>query len=167
MAREKIEFYGEYLSMFAISKKIGISRETLNKYYIDTGSIYEAEKICRKIIQDKQDSLVEYEGEMLAIETIAKREGLKDAKTLKKYYEQTGDIYKAIEKCNESKFEYYNEKLTMDAIARKEGVKRDTLEVHYARTGNIYEAVSYCLKLKEQRQEAMKNAGVEYYSIGR
>lgn len=155
MAREKIEFYGEYLSMFAISKKIGISRETLNKYYIDTGSIYEAEKICRKIIQDKQDSLVEYEGEMLAIETIAKREGLKDAKTLKKYYEQTGDIYKAIEKCNESKFEYYNEKLTMDAIARKEGVKRDTLEVHYARTGNIYEAVSYCLKLKEQRQEAM------------
>lgn len=43
---------------------------------------------------------------MLAIQTIAKREGLKDAKTLKKYYEQTGNIYEAIEKYNKVRIEY-------------------------------------------------------------
>ena len=35
MLNEKIEFYGEKLSMLAIAKKIGITRETLNKYYIN------------------------------------------------------------------------------------------------------------------------------------
>lgn len=154
MLGEKIDFYGEMLSMLAIAKRIGITRETLNKYYISTGNIYEAEKICRKIVQDKQESLVEYKGERLAIETIAKREGLKDAKTLKKYYDQTGDIYKAIEKYNESKIEYYGEKLTIDAIAKREGLKRDTLEKHYNRTGDIYEAVAYCQNLKKEREEA-------------
>ena len=71
-----------------------------------TGNIYEAEKICRDILEQKKGSLVEYNGEMLAIQTIAKREGLKDAKTLKKYYEQTGNIYEAIEKYNKVRIEY-------------------------------------------------------------
>ena len=34
MLGEKIEFYGEQLSILAISKKIGITRNTLNKYYV-------------------------------------------------------------------------------------------------------------------------------------
>ena len=138
MMGEKIEFYGEQLSILAIAKRIGISRETLNKYYMSTGNIYEAEKICKKIIEDKQESLIDYNGEKLAIQTIAKRVGIKDAKTLKKYYKQTGEIYKAIEKCNESKIEYHGEQLTLDAIAKKEGLKRDTLERYYNNIGNIY-----------------------------
>ena len=119
MMGEKIEFYGEQLSILAIAKRIGISRETLNKYYMSTGNIYETEKICKKIIEDKQESLIDYNGEKLAIQTIAKRVGIKDAKTLKKYYKQIGDIYKAIEKCNESKIEYHGKQLTLDAIAKK------------------------------------------------
>lgn len=83
MMGEKIEFYGEQLSILAIAKRIGISRETLNKHYMSTGNIYEAEKICKKIIEDKQASLIDYNGEKLAIQTIAKRVGIKDAKTLK------------------------------------------------------------------------------------
>ncbi len=149
-----MEFYGEQLSILAISKRIGISRETLNKYYKSTGSIYEAEKICKKIIEDKQASLIEYNGEKLAIQTIAKKEGIKDAKTLKKYYEQTGDIYKAIEKCNASKIEYYGEQLTLDAIAKREGLKRDTLERHYNNMGNIYDAVKTCLDKKKKAENA-------------
>ena len=50
MLGDKIEFYGEQLSLLAIAKRIGISRETLNKHYMSTGNIYEAEKICKKII---------------------------------------------------------------------------------------------------------------------
>ncbi len=150
MLGEKIEFYGEQLSMLAIAKRIGISRDTLNRHYMSTGSIYEAEKICKEIIEDKQASLIDYNGEKLAIQTIAKKVGIKDAKTLKKYYEQTGDIYEAIKKCNESKIEYYGKQLTLDAIAKKEGLKRDTLERYYNNTGNIYEAVKVCLENKKK-----------------
>lgn len=121
---------------------------------MSTGSIYEAEKICKKIIEDKQASLINYNGEKLAIQTIAKKVGIKDAKTLKKYYEQTGDIYKAIEKCNESKIEYHGEKLTLYAIAKREGLKRDTLERNYNNTGNIYDAVKVCLEKKKNAQDA-------------
>lgn len=67
MPREKIEFYGEKLSTNAIAKKIGTTATTLTKYYEQTGSIYEAEKICRKILEEKEASLVEYDGEKLAI----------------------------------------------------------------------------------------------------
>jgi len=154
MLGEKVEFYGEQLSLLAIAKRIGISRETLNKHYIRTGSIYEAEKICKKIIEDKQSSLIDFNGEKLAIQTIAKKVGIKDAKTLKKYYEQTGDIHKAIEKCNESKIEYHGEKLTLDAIAKREGLKRDTLERYYNNTRDIYDAVKICLEKKKNAEEA-------------
>ena len=154
MMGEKIEFYGEQLSILAIAKRIGISRETLNKHYMSTGNIYEAEKICKKIIEDKQASLIDYNGEKLAIQTIAKRVGIKDAKTLKKYYKQTGDIYKAIEKCNESKIEYHGEQLTLDAIAKKEGLKRDTLERYYNNIENIYEEVEVCLENKRKAENA-------------
>ena len=95
MLNNKIEFYGEMLSMRAIALKIGVSRDTLQKHFDKFQDIYEAEKICRKIIEEKNESLIEYNGESLAIQTIAKKERIKDAKTLKKYYEQTGDIYKA------------------------------------------------------------------------
>lgn len=154
MLGEKIEFYGELLSLLAIAKKIGISRDTLNKHYKNTDSIYEAEKICKKILEDKEASLIDYNGEKLAMQTIAKKVGIKDAKTLKKYYEQTRDIHKAIEKCNESKIEYNGEQLTLDAIAKKEGLKRDTLERYYNNTENIYEAVKVSLEKKKNAEDS-------------
>lgn len=154
MLENKVEFYGEQLSLLAIAKRIGISRDTLNKHYVSTGNIYEAEKICKKIIEDKQASLIDYNGEKLAMQTIAKKVGIKDAKTLKKYYEQTGDIYLAIEKCNESKIEYNGELLTLDAIVKREGLKRDTLERNYNNTENIYDAVKVCLEKKKKAEEA-------------
>ena len=141
MLNDKIEFYGEMLSMRAIALKIGVSRDTLQKHFDKFQDIYEAEKICRKIIEEKNESLIEYNGESLAIQTIAKKERIKDAKTLKKYYEQTGDIYKAIKRCKvnkyediylavneckelrrklkESKIEYNGERLTITEISRK------------------------------------------------
>ena len=165
MLGNKVEFYGEQLSLLAIAKRIGISRDTLNKHYVSTGNIYEAEKICKKIIEDKQASLIDYNGEKLAMQTIAKKVGIKDAKTLKKYYEQTGDIYLAIEKCNESKIENNVELLTLDAIAKREGLKRDTLERNYNNTENIYDAVKVCLEKKKKAEEAKVTYKVESRTI--
>ena len=154
MLNDKIEFHGKMLSMRAISLEIGISRDTLLKHYEATGDIYEAEKICRGILEQKNGTLIDYNGEMLAIQTIAKKEGIKDAKTLKKYYEQTGDIYKAIKKCKNNKVEYNGEMLTMNAIATKTGLKGDTLRKYYEQTGDIYEAVRQCSELRKKQEEA-------------
>lgn len=158
MLNDKIEFHGKILSMRAISLEIGISRDTLQKHYDKTGDIYEAEKICRDILEQKRGSLVEYNGEMLAIQTIAKKEGLKDSKTLKKYYEQTGNIYEAIEKYRKGRIEYNGEQLTLDAIAKKEGLKGDTLKRYLQNGYDIYKAVEIC---KENRLNA-ENAKVMY-----
>lgn len=62
MVGEKVEFYGETLSLLAISKKIGISRETLNKYYISTGNIYEAESL--NAIQKSKHHMCSYKNVM-------------------------------------------------------------------------------------------------------
>ena len=154
MLNNKIEFYGEILSLRAISLRIGISRDTLLKHYEETGDIYEAEKICSDIVAKNDDKLIAYNGKMLAMQTIAKEEGIKDAKTLKKYYDQTGDIYKAIKKCQDNKIEYNGEMLTINAIARKTSLKGDTLKKYYEKTGSIYEAVRQCSELRKKQEEA-------------
>ena len=154
MLNDKIEFYGEMLSMRAIALKIGVSRDTLQKHFDKFQDIYEAEKICRKIIGEKNESLIEYNGESLAIQTIAKKERIKDAKTLKKYYEQTGDIYKAIKRCKVNKYEYNGEMLTINAIAQKEGIKGDTLKKYYDKYEDIYLAVNECKELRRKLEES-------------
>ena len=58
MLNDKIEFYGEMLSMRAIALKIGVSRDTLQKHFDKFQDIYEAEKICRKIIEEKKGNLI-------------------------------------------------------------------------------------------------------------
>ena len=73
MLNNKIEFYGEMLSMRAIALKIGVSRDTLQKHFDKFQDIYEAEKICRKIIEEKNESLIEYNGERLTITEISRK----------------------------------------------------------------------------------------------
>ena len=154
MLNDKIEYNGELLSMRAISLKIGIARDTLLKYYEETGNIYEAERICKEILAQKNEMLVEYEGEKLAIQTIAKKVGIKDAKTLKKYYEETGDIYQAIKKCKNNKIEYNGEMLTINAIASRNKIKGDTLKKYLEKHGDIYKAVDECLAIRKKNEES-------------
>ena len=113
------------LSMRAIALKLGVSRDTLQKHFDKFQDIYEAEKICKKIIEEKNESLIEYNGEMLTINAIAQREGIK-GDTLKKYYDKYEDIYLAVNECKElrrkleeSKIEYNGERLTITEISRK------------------------------------------------
>ena len=140
MLNDKIEFYGEMLSMRAIALKIGVSRDTLQKHFDKFQDIYEAEKICRKIIEEKNESLIEYNGELLAIQTIAKKERIKDAKTLKR--------------CKVNKYEYNGEMLTINAIAQREGIKGDTLKKYYDKYEDIYLAVNECKELRRKLEES-------------
>lgn len=94
--------------------------------------------------------LIEYNSEKLTLGAIADKEGLAP-NTLKKYYIQIGDIYKAIEVCKEisrgkrgkvEKIEYNGQQLTITAIAKKENVAWTTLKRYYTQTKNIYDAVA-------------------------
>ena len=159
MLNDKIEFYGEMLSMRAIALKIGVSRDTLQKHFDKFQDIYEAEKICRKIIEEKNESLIEYNGELLAIQTIAKKERIKDAKTLKKYYERTGDIYEAVKQYYQKKDEYESSRIEykgelkfLRTIAKDEGVAETTLDRYYKKYGNIDKAV-YMAKIQRSRNQ--------------
>ena len=157
MKRTKIEFYGEYLSIEAIAKKLEVSKNTVKRYYESTNDIYETEKICKKIVEKKKKSLIEYNGEYLTLNAIAKKEKCKDTKTLKRYYEEEKDIYKAVERYKKLYIEYNGEYLTLNAIAKKEEMKNDTLKRYYDKTedenGNkdIYKAVQFCKEMKEKR----------------
>ena len=88
-----IEYNGEKLTLAAIAKKEGISKETLYRRYKETGDIYESVKICKQ--QEKTDNTIEYNGKKLALEAIAKMEGIPRT-SLDRRYKQTGDIYEAI-----------------------------------------------------------------------
>ena len=78
MLNEKVEFHGKMMSMRAISMEIGISRDTLQKYYDETNDIYEAERICREILTQKNETLIDYNGEMMAIHKACKKLGTHD-----------------------------------------------------------------------------------------
>lgn len=125
MLNNKVEFYGEMLTISAISHKIGTSIATLQKHYEETGNIYEAERICKDIIKQREKSLIDYNGEKLTIHGIAKKIGLKHDR-LKIRFEQLGDIYAAVEEClearkkiQEARINYNNENISIYSIAQK------------------------------------------------
>lgn len=156
---EKIEYYGEWLSIIKIAEKIGVSKNTVKRHYEKTKDIYETEKICNDIKRKQQDSLIKYEKDgkehLLTIGAIAKLEGV-DSKTLKRYFIEEKEINKAIAKCKESKIEYNGKLLTINAIAVIEKIKPDTLKRYYDKTKNIYEAIENYRKNKEKRENRKK-----------
>ena len=99
---------------------------------------------------------IEYNGEMLTIRAISKKEGVSTT-TLTRKYEQTQDIYEAVKLAKKSKESsqiilYYGEELTIAAIAKRENVEAHTLKDRYEKTNDIYEAV----KLAKEVNKATK-----------
>ena len=137
--REKIEYKGKQMLLYAIARQEGIKPDTLTKYYNQTGNIYEAVEQSKAGKREK----IEYKGEQLSLGTIARQEGI-EPKALNRHYNQTGDIYEAVEQskaCKREKIEYKGEQLSLEAIARQEGITPNALSKRYKQTGNIYEAI--------------------------
>ena len=137
--REKIEYKGKQMLLYAIARQEEIKPDTLTKYYNQTGNIYEAVEQSKAGKREK----IEYKGEQLSLGTIARQEGI-EPKALNRHYNQTGDIYEAVEQskaCKREKIEYKGEQLSLEAIARQEGITPNALSKRYKQTGNIYEAI--------------------------
>ena len=143
---EKIEYNGEQLALKAIARQEKISYVTLIKYYNQTGNIKEAVEQSKAVAIGPRGSIekIEYNGEQLALGTIAKKEGI-DPNRLKGYYNQTGgDIYEAVKQSKAvaiEKIEYNGKQMSLRAIARQEEIERSILSKYYNQTGNIYKAV--------------------------
>ena len=144
-----IEYNGENLSIFAISKREGLSYSTLMKEFQELQDIYEAVENLKnqKNQPKKHDTLiVEYNGQKTRIGTIAREQDISPI-VLKRTFEKIGNIYEAIETCKKNKMapreyiEYNGEELTIGTIAKKEGLTTDSLKQRLKETGNIYEAV--------------------------
>ena len=106
----------------------------------------------------KEEIKIEYNGEMLAMRTIAQRVGT-TGDTLKRYYEQTGDIYEAIKQYYQKKDEYESGRIEykgelkfLRTIAKDEGVAETTLRRYYKKYGNIDKAV-YMAKIQRSRNQ--------------
>ena len=142
---EKIEYKGKQMSLNAIATQEGIGKDLLRRYYNQTGNIYEAVEQSKAVASGPIEK-IEYNGEQMSLNAIAKKEGI-DPSTLIKYYNQTGNINEAVEQSKTvargsiKKIEYNGEQLSLKAIARQEKISYGTLIRYYNQTGNIYEAV--------------------------
>jgi hypothetical protein len=114
----------------------------------------EAVKLAKEV--NKVPKYIIYKGKKKSISAIAKEAGIYPQR-LKKYFDITHDIEKAIEFASGSKkykdgnikyITYYNEELTLRAIAEKEGIGRATLAEKYEKTNDIYEAVKLAKEAK-------------------
>ena len=139
---EKIEYKGEQLTLRAVARQEGIDQTTLRKYYNQKGNIYKAVEQSKAVTIGKREK-IEYKGKQMLLYAIARQEGIKPD-TLTKYYNQTGNIYEAVEQSKagkREKIEYKGEQLSLEAIARQEGITPNALSKRYKQTGNIYEAI--------------------------
>ena len=153
---QKIEYKGEKMSLNAIAIQEGIVNTLLRKYYNQTGGdIDEAVKQSKAGARGPIEK-IEYKGEQLALEAIARQEGI-GPNTLRSYYNKTGNIYEAVKQSKTvargpkdqiEKIEYKGKQMSLRAIAKQEGIAPTTLCKYYKKTGNIDEAV-HKLKMRK------------------
>lgn len=154
MAGEKIEYNGEYLYLEQIARKEGLGPTTLRNYYKRAkNDIHRAIKLCREVSRGP-NTKIEYKGKMLAIYVIAKQEEIA-SQLLKAIYEETNDIYRAIELCKEGRgrsksIKYKGEWIALSVIAKKEEIDYRLLKAIYNECKDIDKAVDECKRKKQQ-----------------
>ena len=178
-----IEYNGKMLTLSAIAKKEGLIDITLKRYYKYTNEdIYRAVKLCKEVSRGKVNK-IEYNGEMLPIYLIAKKNNLTDI-VLKDAYIQTKDIYEAIRICQQRKSEkqaraeerkkkeqseqkeYYGMQMALKEIAKMEGLDAKKLKQYYKETQSVYKAVSI-LKIQETKNKKVEfnNFSIDLYDM--
>ena len=166
-----IEYNGEMLTLNAIATREKIDRDALNREYEKKGNIYDAVKTCKEnqLKWYKNTEGVEYNGKMVSFNVIAITEGI-NGSSLKREYEETGNIYEAVKICKENKLrrngniEYKGEFLTINAIATMEEIIVSSLKREYDKTGDIYEAVKICKGNQLKKHKSIEYNG-EYLTI--
>lgn len=110
---------------------------------------------------------IEYNGEMLYLTEIAKREGLIPT-TFVRYYERTnGDVYEAVKLCKAvtrgpiELIQYKGQPCAISAIAQKEGISYQILKEAYGEFKDIYKAIEEGKKRIQQRSARKEEIKLE------
>lgn len=158
--REKIEYYGEMLTITEIAEKEGLlSRQALRAEYENTADIYGAVRLLKSRKTGTRQK-IEYKGESHTINSIAKLEGLRWV-SLKRNYEKYGDIEKAVAETKESQRQksgtimHHGKPKTLNAIAKSEGLSRNVLKHYYERYGSIDKAIMMAKVQQRKRQTGL------------
>lgn len=171
LSQRNINYNGEILSLKAIANLENIKFETVKKYYDKCNDIYEAVRLAKES-KIKKTGSIEYNGKMMSMTAICELNNV-ERHAVTRYYEQCGDIYKAIELAKESKekqngtIDYKGKKMTITGIANLEGIKRDTLKQYYELYNDIDKAVLLTKESQRRRKESLyrnSNTSVDSFS---
>ena len=160
----KVEYYGERMSFTEIAKKEDLDPGKLIVHYKKTNDIYKAVENAKKA-KEKRYGNIEYNGKIMTRNSIAKEVGVSD-NALKKYYEETGDIYEAVRRALEGqkehygiRIEYYGDLLNISKISKLENVNAISLRKHYGETGDIYKAVEIAKHNQQTHKQIIEYNG--------
>ena len=92
MKGELYNYNGHLLSQADIAKLEGINRSTLADWYKKTGDMIKAVEGAKKTLEQRK---IQYYDKILSLTAISVKEKIK-FESLKKYYEETNDIYLAV-----------------------------------------------------------------------
>lgn len=157
---EKIEYNGQKMTLSSIASQEHIERNSLKKAYEITHDINEAVRMAKQR-QKLRSGSIEYNGEMMTIEAIARQESVSPV-SLRKRYSETHDINEAVQTTKKRQLaqngtiEYNGQLMTISAIARQEGLHRDSLRAEYKKTNNINKAVLICQNRQIKRTRSKK-----------
>ncbi len=159
LAQRNIQYYDEILSLKAIAKKEKLKFESLKKNYETYDDIYQAVGETKNA-QKKRSGDIFYYDKYMTIHAIAELEEVGN-KALAKYYEETNDIYKAVDFAKTAQAKqngtilYKKKLMTISGIAKLEEIKRDTLRKYYELYGNIDKAVFITKESQLKRRKAL------------
>lgn len=91
----KVTYKGESRTITSVAKELGISKETLKKYYKKSESIEKAIEMFNKNKQEVEDSKIEYKGDHKFLKAIAREEAVAET-TLTRYFQKYNNIDKAV-----------------------------------------------------------------------
>lgn len=169
MPNELHEYNGEMLTINAIARRERISPQVLSNFFEKTKNIYESVKLLKER-QRRHFGYIPYDGKLMTITSIARMEGLKP-QTLLKYYEETKDIEKSVEKAKNNvlklygSIDYNGQKMTFTDIAAMENLTAKSLIKNYNSCGNIYEAIKKTRESKDLKHGTIEYHG-EYLTLG-
>ena len=161
-----VEYNGKELTISEIAKIEELSSDPLRKEFEISKNIYDAVIKCKKR-RDKFRGNIEYNGEMLNITNLAKKENITLTVLSRELKRQNGDIYKTVRICKERqiqqqrRIEYKGKMMSINAICEEEGLRAGTLSKVYEELGDIYNAVNQCKKRKIGMRTLIEHNGKE------
>lgn len=167
MIGELYDYNGKKMSVSSIAKLEGLHPESLRNAIKKCNNISDAVALARNN-KESHNGNIFYKGKLMTVTGIAKQEGLK-IQTLVRYYRESGDIEKSVEKAKKNMLKYKGSVLhkgkisTFSSIAKENDITVKSLIIHYNQCGNIDEAIRISKEMKKGKPQLIDYKGRKLY----